>query len=206
MNNINISYVYREYEFGATVEGLASRLADVQDIDVTVGDTPRIWTNKERYSLSDGDTVVPDSYGTLRLWFGADALMLNPELLEDALRVTKRIYESTDPVYVFGMHFGHKEVIGLEMDEPVTTETLEENRLNTPTWLMLFPPAMVDAYGREWLLNLPVPYTEELGDGAILTLTMTDFEKFESDVDMLEALWEARESLEELFEARHAEL
>lgn len=169
-------------------------------------DIPGIDEFQNWFGIETSDSVFPQDRQAVQLSLDADSLAGGDTYLEDALELIETLVEHLDPLYVYGMHVGHIELVGVDRTEPVTAESLADDRINSPTWLMLFPPAMVETYGREWLLDLPVPYAEELDDGAILILTMTDFGKFEYDVDMLEALWEARESLEETFEARHAEL
>lgn len=167
-----------------------------------------IRTADNRFRVQRDDTLDPRDQQTLMIPLRFDRLVRDVEsaYLNDGTTVIEAVYEAVDPAYVCGMANSHMDLIGLDIEDPITESGLRSNRINKPTCLMLFPPEMVETYGSEWLLDLPVPYAEELDDGAILTLTMTDFGKFEYDVDMLEALWEARESLEELFEARHAEL
>lgn len=175
--------------------------------DTDHNDNLEIRTADNRFRVQRDDTLDPHDQQTLMIPLRFDRLVRDVEraYLNDGTTVIKAVYEAVDPAYVLGMANSHMDLIGLDIEDPITESGLHSNRINSPTWLMLFPPAMVETYGREWLLDLPVPHAEELDDGAILTLTMTDFGKFEYAVDMLEALWEARESLEETFEARHAE-
>lgn len=91
------------------------------------------------------------------------------------LQLVKAVYRATDtpPAYVYGLSYGHSEVIRRGARElPITEADLAENRICGPSWLMLFPPALVETYGREVLLNAPVWHAEELDDGAILLVVV----------------------------------
>jgi len=91
------------------------------------------------------------------------------------------------------------EAIDIEIPSPVTDESLANNRINLPTWLMMFPPAMVEEYGREWLLNLPAERIEELDDGGIMVITTDEFADIETGTELTVHVQDAKEPLEAAF-------
>lgn len=96
------------------------------------------------------------------------------ELTSDLIDFVTFVYSAgTDrPRVVYGVTDLHEELLaGSEMPLPVTGESLAENRIEYATWLMVFPPAMVETYGRETLLSAPAWYTDELDDGAIIVVS-----------------------------------
>jgi len=86
----------------------------------------------------------------------------------DHIDLVSLVYEATDPQYVLGMVSAQYEALGVEMPDPIDEDRLANGRIEHPTWLMIFPPEMVEEYGREWLLDLPAERIDELDDGAIL--------------------------------------
>lgn len=71
---------------------------------------------------------------------------------------------------------------------------------------MIFPPAMVETYGRDWLLNLPADRTESLNDGGILVVATEDIAEYDRRFELVTHISESLEPLKDAFEARHAEL
>lgn len=76
------------------------------------------------------------------------------------------------PRFVYGVSEPHRaRLVDDEIRPPATVESLEENRIEYASWLMGFPPDMVDTYGRETLLSAPAWQTSELPDGGVAILT-----------------------------------
>ncbi|MUV90714.1 hypothetical protein GJ629_13055 [Halapricum sp. CBA1109] len=86
------------------------------------------------------------------------------------------------------------------LPSPISETTLDENRIHHPTWLMLFTPPMVEQYGEEWLLDLPADHIEELDDGSILLVVVSDISEYQSDTEIAEYLNDRMEPLEDAFE------
>lgn len=95
-------------------------------------------------------------------------------IADDLINLVTYIYTVSDlrPEFVYGVTGLHQTLLaGNEVPLPVTAESLAENRIGYATWLMLFPPAMVETYGRETLLEAPAWHVEELDDGGILLVS-----------------------------------
>ncbi len=128
--------------------------------------------------------------------------------LWETFDLVRRFYQGIDAQYVFGMHSERIETIGLPenrngIPSPITDESLAQNHIVAPTWLMLFPPAMVEEYGREWLLDLPAEQVEELDDGAIMIVATTDIFDAEDDFEIANAVGEGLRPLEDAFAEKH---
>lgn len=143
------------------------------------------------------------SYGAavLSLRISADSLIRDggAQRLDRYIGVLKQLYSETRPQYVCGMESELMEAIDIEIPSPVTDESLANNRINLPTWLMMFPPAMVEEYGREWLLNLPAERIEELDDGGIMVITTDEFADIETGTELTVHVQDAKEPLEAAF-------
>lgn len=129
------------------------------------------------------------------------------ERLSTDLEFVSDICQVIDPIYVYGIHKWQIRSTGeglpkYHVQSVVSDEGLANNRIDHPTWLMVFPPEMVEAYGREWLLNLPAEQIEELDDGAIMVVATRAFPECESDMDILTMIDDAVKPLEEAFETR----
>lgn len=127
---------------------------------------------------------------------------------QELFDLVRRFYEATDAQYVFGMHSGRIETIGLPENRngirsPITDASLAQNRIVAPTWLMLFPPGMVEEYGREWLLDLPAERIDELDDGAIMIVATTDIFDADSDLAIADTVGKSLRPLEEAFTEKH---
>lgn len=129
------------------------------------------------------------------------------DLLCSTLSFVRLLYSNLTPEYVFGMHDWRIERIGKEHSEhelpsPISDESLAADRIEHPTWLMVFPPRMVDTYGREWLLDLPAARTEEFDDGSIMIVATESFVACESDLEIAKTIDQALEPIEDAFEHR----
>jgi len=109
------------------------------------------------------------------------------------------VYEATKPEYALGMVSYQYEALGIEFPQPISEQGLANGRIDSPTWLMIFTPEMVDEYGREWLLNLPADRIEELDDGTILVCTTTRPDGTESHDAWEQKFQDPLESLEDAF-------
>lgn len=173
-------------------------LNDVTYQNITSG---TLKTESYSYSFRTTNGLYPEDREVIQLGLKPGRLVnAGEQYLTDTLEVVELLYGLSDPVYVYGMHSGSMDVVGMEYEKPVTPETLAANRLNYPSWLMLFPPVMVEEYGRGWLLDLPVDRVEELDDGAILVVAKDDFTDCEIEADMMNQLYEMYQSLESVFD------
>ncbi len=121
----------------------------------------------------------------------------------DHIDLVSLVYEATDPQYVLGMVSAQYEALGVEMPEPIDEDRLANGRIEHPTWLMIFPPEMVEEYGREWVLNLPAERIDELDDGAIL-ICATDQPTGNEGHDAWEQKFmEPMQKLEDAFAEKH---
>lgn len=95
------------------------------------------------------------------------------EAARDIVDLVRLAYSATSepPRFVYGVTDLHKELLGNDLPLPVTAESLAANEIEYATWLMVFPPAMVETYGRDQLLSAPAWHTEELDDGAVLIVS-----------------------------------
>lgn len=130
-----------------------------------------------------------------------------PQQLNETFDIVRQLYQGIDALYVFGMHSERIETIGLPeslngISSPISDESLAQNRIVAPTWLMLFPPAMVEEYGREWLLDLPAERIDELDDGAIMIVATTDIFDAEDDLEIANAVGKGLRPLEDAFAER----
>lgn len=128
--------------------------------------------------------------------------------LKNSFGLVRRFYEEIDAQYVFGMHSERIETIGLSENRngilsPINEDSLAQNRIVASTWLMLFPPAMVEEYDREWLLDLPAARIDELDDGAIMIVATTDIFDAESDLEIANAVGDGLRPLEDAFAEKH---
>jgi hypothetical protein len=85
-------------------------------------------------------------------------------------------YKGTEvrPLAGFTVTPPHEEAIFASGNPPATAESLAHDEYEHLSWVTVFPPAMVDTYGRETLLSAPAWKTMELDDGAILLVTHED--------------------------------
>lgn len=130
-------------------------------------------------SLGGSDTRTAPAIPSLQLVLVAEELTWSEypttEMVERMLELVKAVYRATEtpPSYVYGLTPGHADIIRRgDREHPVTEDDLEANRIRGPTWLMLFPPAIVETYGREFLLDAPVWRAEGLDDGAVLLVVV----------------------------------
>ena len=115
------------------------------------------------------------------------------ERLSEFIDLVTLVYNATDPLYVFGMLSYRLDAIGVEVPPPISDEGLAEELINHPTWLMMFPPEMVETYGREWIENLPVDHVDSLDDGGLFVVATFD-------VTDSTLLYESMQALEQAFE------
>ncbi len=139
--------------------------------------------------------VFPYNKQILSMGIGLDELRRDDgdKRLASFLEFVTLIYHATDPLYGFGMLSYRLEAIDVEVPPPISDKKLAENRINHPTWLMLFPPEMVEAYGREWLKSLPAARIDSLDDGGLLVITTMEV----TDAD---AVYEAMQNIEQAFD------
>lgn len=128
----------------------------------------------ERWTVPDVPHVeVRYESAPFEATFEAESNRGPEDVTKDLIDLVTFLYSATEekPRFAYGVTGLHQEhLAGNEMPLPVTAESLSENRIEYATWLMLFPPAMVETYGRTTVLSAPVWETEELDDGAIIVV------------------------------------
>lgn len=96
--------------------------------------------------------------------------------IKNFLDVIREVYNATDdrPQAVYAFPDPLIEVI-LNLDQlPATVETLRDGRINYVGWITVFPPNLVETYGRDTLLSAPAWKTEEWDDGSIAVVAFED--------------------------------
>lgn len=98
------------------------------------------------------------------------------ERLDAFLDIVRDIYLAGEhrPAFVFGVQHHMGEAISQIGEPPVDAESLADDRINYVVWLDVFPPALVERYGRETLLSAPAWRTEEWDDGSVLVVAYED--------------------------------
>lgn len=89
------------------------------------------------------------------------------------LRIIEAVYLGCEqrPAVGYALTAYGSDTIPLKDQYPIDCESLAENAINYTTWITVFPPALVETYGRETLLDAPVWRVEEWDDGAIALVT-----------------------------------
>jgi hypothetical protein len=99
-------------------------------------------------------------------------------VVEDTIDLVAEIYLATEtrPAFVYGMAKKMPGVLSDLDDYPVDASQRGQavTEINFLTWLSIFPPPLVDTYGREELLSAPAWHVEELDDGSILLVEWAD--------------------------------
>ena len=102
----------------------------------------------------------------------------DPTVVKDTIDLVAEIYLATEerPAFVYGMAKKMPEVLSDLDDYPVDASQRGQavTEINFLTWLSIFPPPLVDTYGRERLLSAPAWHVEELDDGSILLVEWAD--------------------------------
>jgi len=98
------------------------------------------------------------------------------EPVEQFAQMVATGYEATDqtPLAAYAETPLHATAIGATGNPPATAESLAHDEYEHLSWVTVFPPEMVDTYGRETLLTAPAWKTMELDDGAILLVAHED--------------------------------
>ena len=130
-----------------------------------------------------------------------------PDRLRNLRQFISCLYQEFKPVYVYGINNWRIDAWQegrpkYKISPPINDERLANNRIEHPTWLMLFPPEMVEEYGREWLLDLPVETSTELDDGTILLIATESLPGCETDMEVVELIDDTMTPIEEAFEQR----
>ncbi|SFR92873.1 hypothetical protein SAMN05216559_1170 [Halomicrobium zhouii] len=91
----------------------------------------------------------------------------------DLLELVEGAYSGgpSQPKFVYGVSEPHySRLVENDVPPPVSPESLAADRIEYACWLMGFPPALVETYGRETLLSAPAWQTTELPDGGVVVL------------------------------------
>jgi len=202
-DRIYVRYIYTKGTTADHWELLQGKISARENRGFT--DRGELKTEATFYSLDIYDAYYPDDdRKILSLSQSVDNIMggTGSKKFEDFIDIVGWIYEETEPQYVYGMHMVQEGEIGEwhdELNQPVTAESLADNRITQPTWLMLFSPVMVKEYGRKWLHDLPVDRIEEFDDGAIMTISVDDFSDHEMALDIYESMADRTDQLTEAF-------
>ncbi len=128
----------------------------------------------ERFDGRASDPLTVPDVPSLRLRIGSAEFHAGERPVGALLDLLRELYYAVDPQYCCGLDPGHVEGIRRQAGLPVTEESLANTHVETASWLMLFPPEMVAAYGREFLLSAPAWRVEEVDDGAVLLVASSD--------------------------------
>jgi hypothetical protein len=98
--------------------------------------------------------------------------------VDDAVDLIKKVYLATEerPAFVYGMSKNMPGVVKELGSYPIPASQAGEDvsEIQFVSWLSIFPPSLVDMYGRERLLSAPAWHVEELDDGSILLVGWKD--------------------------------
>jgi len=151
------------------------------------------------YDISDNIITISIKYERFTRPDGRDRL-------SSLLSFVADFNESVGFNYVFGSHELRIERIGIPGDgalpSPISDEGLDRNQIDHPTSVMLFPPVMVEQYGKEWLLDLPADRAEELKHGSVFVVATEDITDFEQDTELHQHINDAMKPIEEAFANR----
>lgn len=137
---------------------------DRPDLTVGVSDLPRLNLEVQQLNLADEPRFDSSPQ----------------ERLEELLELVTAISEvaAPRPAFVYSLRNAMEaDIRSFDHPAPVDADSLAEDRINHATWISIFPPPLVDTYGRQRLLDAPVWKAEELDDGAILVVTHDSIEK-----------------------------
>ncbi|MFB6200759.1 MAG: hypothetical protein ABEI98_01995 [Halorhabdus sp.] len=201
-----VSYVFDRGRADDRMEVLRDAIEEDEGLDLWGVNIEKIQTDTDSYVVEVDRNVPPRDRSAITVALKPDRMVgdSGKRYVEDALDVLTSVYQITEPLYVYGMHVGQMEMVGRDVDPPVTESSLAGDRINYPSWLMAFSPAMVQEYGQEFLTRLPADHVEELGDGGVLVVGRDDFTSCEFPRDVEQATLESRETLAEAFGDRLA--
>lgn len=101
-----------------------------------------------------------------------------PTVVKDTIDLVTEVYLATEtrPAFVYGMTEGVRQSFADRDEYPISQSMVgkEVTEIDHVTWLSIFPPALVDTYGRERLLSAPAWHVDELEDGAIVVVNWDD--------------------------------
>jgi hypothetical protein len=101
-----------------------------------------------------------------------------PTVVKDTIDLVAEIYLATEerPAFVYGMAKKMPGVVKELGSYPIPASQVGEDvsEIQFVSWLSIFPPSLVDMYGRERLLSAPAWHVEELDDGSILLVGWKD--------------------------------
>lgn len=209
-SHFRINFAYTE---GSALSKLHDFLDSADDLEYTSLTEQEVVLGGELMSVglranSDAERIYDYDTALITMSIPSERLVRpnGDERLDSAVSFVPRVYAETDPQYVFGMHTWRieridKDYLDHSIPSPVGDDTLSQNRIGHPTWLMLFPPTLVEEYGRDWLLDLPAERIEELDDGAIMTVATEDVTEGESDTEIAQLVDEAMEPIEAAFDS-----
>lgn len=171
----DLSVTPRREGYGQTVYSI--RVGSRDDIPMVFGEAltpdagdPRVPATPSIVLRASADSIQPYE-GTTRV--------------EGLLEFAIRLYDILDPrpTYVYGLDVGHAEAIGSFFGRPADPAELTDDRISDTSWLMVFPPDLVDSYGRDFLLAAPAWRSNEREDGSIVIVSWAD----PTDIEAIDA-------------------
>lgn len=78
------------------------------------------------------------------------------------------------PAFAYAVQYNVDNAIVEIGTPPVDADAIADDRINYAVWLNVFPPPLVETYGKETLLSAPVWRTDEWDDGSILLVAYED--------------------------------
>lgn len=98
------------------------------------------------------------------------------DALETVLEMVRIAYHAVDDIaYGFGKTPGMSTQRSKgRLRLPVTATELAADEIEYAVWLMVFPPRMVESYGRTILTSAPAHHVEEFDDGGVLLVAGPD--------------------------------
>ena len=180
-----LTAIVRRFETDDTAKIVSRRDSDNKptpsrmSVSIPCGDTGTTWSFIPYPSDIRARPSTVGEYPCIEVEMSGSAFDLWDESARQTVVDTiSELYQAgpVRPRYVYAVDEGHAEIIREDgpASVPVASETFENDCIAAVSWLMLFPPTLVAAYGRDFLLDAPAWRTEELPDGAILIVACSD--------------------------------
>ena len=144
-------------------------------------------SHMENYSYGGDDGLDLQSAPMVRYHLGEGSYSLDPDdsrhrwesdvhPVEALAEMVATGYKASEqrPLAGFAQTAFHRAAMDSTGNTPFMAESLAHDEYEHLSWLTVFPPAMVETYGRERLLTTPAWKRMELDDGAVLLVTHED--------------------------------
>jgi len=153
---------------------------EVKNSYVSIGDGLGIHLNSYSVSDSNGSPYTIPGVGSLEFHVGASAIHRfdenyehkgeRVELYLDAFQI---VYEALDktPLYAYAVDAVYTDPM---YPVPVTRGDIDGTIPGVASWIMVFPPSLVDSYGAKHLRSASTWRTTDLVDGSIMLVAFQD--------------------------------